>query len=80
MYEDDILQGRVVEGMSFNEKVWAVCARVPAGRVTTYGAIARELLAGEGVRCVGERVNLRMFGVDSEMFGTAEPTLWALAE
>ena len=25
-YEADILAGRVVKGMTFNEKVWAVCA------------------------------------------------------
>ena len=29
--------------MSFNEKVWAVCARVPKGKVTTYASIARKL-------------------------------------
>jgi methylated-DNA-[protein]-cysteine S-methyltransferase len=126
MFEDDILQGRVVEGMGFNERVWAVCARVPAGKVTTYGAIARELgtkayravgialnrnpyaprvpchrvvgsdgsltgfaygvekkremLEGEGVRCAGGRVDLKVFGVGMEEDRAAEPTLWALAE
>ncbi|MFQ5924251.1 MAG: MGMT family protein, partial [Anaerolineales bacterium] len=29
--------------MSFNEKVWALCARVPRGKVTTYGEIAHKL-------------------------------------
>ena len=28
-YEAEILSGRVVKGMTFNEQVWAVCARVP---------------------------------------------------
>ena len=29
--------------MNFNEKVWNACARVPRGKVTTYGAIAKAL-------------------------------------
>ena len=31
------------EGESFFERVWAVVARVPPGRVTTYGDIAEHL-------------------------------------
>ena len=42
-YEGQIRCGRVVKGMSFNEKVWALTSRVPEGKVTTYGQIARKL-------------------------------------
>ena len=41
---------------SFDEKVWALCARVPAGRVTTYGAIARAL-GTRAYRAVGQALN-----------------------
>jgi methylated-DNA-[protein]-cysteine S-methyltransferase len=54
--EPDILAGRVVKGMSFNEKVWAICARVPKGKVTTYAAIARAL-GTQAYRAVGNAMN-----------------------
>lgn len=38
-----IKAGKITASMSFDEKVWALCARVPAGRVTTYGRIAAKL-------------------------------------
>jgi methylated-DNA-[protein]-cysteine S-methyltransferase len=56
MYENEILGGRLVNGMSFNQKVWAVCARVPEGRVTTYAAIARKL-GSQAYRAVGNAMN-----------------------
>ena len=43
--------------MSFNEKVWALCTRVPEGKVTTYGAIAKELGVPKGARAVGNALN-----------------------
>jgi O-6-methylguanine DNA methyltransferase len=43
MHEADIRAGRVRPDMSFEQKVWAMTARVPRGRVTTYGEIARAL-------------------------------------
>ncbi len=52
MDESTIKAGRIVAGMSFEEKVWALCARVPAGRVTTYAEIARKL-EGRAYRAVG---------------------------
>jgi methylated-DNA-[protein]-cysteine S-methyltransferase len=54
--KSEILAGKIVKGMSFNEKVWAVCARVPKGRVTTYAAIARKL-GTEAYRAVGNAMN-----------------------
>lgn len=53
---DAILAGRIVDGMSFNQKVWALCARIPRGKVTTYGAIAHALGCG-GPRAVGNALN-----------------------
>jgi O-6-methylguanine DNA methyltransferase len=54
--KQEILTGQIRPGMSFNEKVWAVCARIPAGRVATYGQIAR-LLGSRGYRAVGMALN-----------------------
>ena len=42
--------------MNFNQKVWAVCARVPRGKVTTYAAIARRL-GTQAYRAVGNALN-----------------------
>ena len=53
---DHILAGRIVPGMNFNQKVWALCARVPAGRVVTYADIARAL-GSKGYRAVGNALN-----------------------
>lgn len=54
--EAEILAGRVSKGMTFNEKVWAVCAQVPKGKVTTYAAIARKL-GTVAYRAVGNAMN-----------------------
>ena len=55
-FERHIKAGRIVPGMSFNEKVWAVTARIPAGEVRTYGWIAREL-GTTAYRAVGNALN-----------------------
>jgi methylated-DNA-[protein]-cysteine S-methyltransferase len=55
-YEREILAGKVAEGMNFNQKVWAVCARVPKGKVTTYAAIAKRL-GTQAYRAVGNALN-----------------------
>jgi methylated-DNA-[protein]-cysteine S-methyltransferase len=55
-FEREIKSGRIVPGMSFNQKVWAVTARIPAGQVTTYAAIAREL-GTKAYRAVGNALN-----------------------
>jgi methylated-DNA-[protein]-cysteine S-methyltransferase len=54
--EDDILAGRIVGGMSFEQQVWAVTARIPRGHVVTYGDIAREL-GTTAYRAVGRALN-----------------------
>lgn len=55
-YERQILDGQVLEGMTFCQKVWALTARVPRGRVTTYAEIARAL-GCRGFRAVGGALN-----------------------
>ncbi len=56
MHEDAIRSGRIVPGMNFDQKVWALCVRVPAGKVTTYAAIARKL-GSTGYRAVGSALH-----------------------
>jgi O-6-methylguanine DNA methyltransferase len=55
-FEQDIRAGRVRPGMTFNQKVWAMTARVPVGRVTTYAQIA-QALGSRGYRAVGNALN-----------------------
>jgi methylated-DNA-[protein]-cysteine S-methyltransferase len=55
-YEAQILAGELLEAMSFCQKVWALTARVPRGRVTTYAQIARQL-GTRGFRAVGAALN-----------------------
>lgn len=42
--------------MSFNEKVWALTARIPRGQVTTYRHIA-QALKSKAYRAVGNALN-----------------------
>jgi methylated-DNA-[protein]-cysteine S-methyltransferase len=55
-FEREIKSGRILPGMNFNEKVWALTARIPAGQVRTYAWIAREL-GSKGYRAVGNALN-----------------------
>ena len=55
-FERQIKAGEILPGMSFNEKVWALTARIPAGQVRTYAWIAREL-GTKGYRAVGNALN-----------------------
>jgi methylated-DNA-[protein]-cysteine S-methyltransferase len=54
--EIQIKSGRLVPTMKFNEKVWALTARIPKGKVTTYGQIAQKL-GSRGARAVGNALN-----------------------
>lgn len=52
-----ILSGRFDESMSFRERAWAVCCRIPAGKVATYATIAEVIHPGRGkhfARAVGQ--------------------------
>ena len=55
-FEAPVKAGRIVPGMNFNQKVWALTARIPAGKVTTYGRIA-QALGSKGYRAVGNALN-----------------------
>ena len=55
-FREHITAGRIVPGMNFNQRVWAMTARIPAGKVTTYAAIARAL-GSKGYRAVGNALN-----------------------
>src|SRR5918993_2308095 len=79
-FEREIKAGRILPGMSFNEKVWALTARIPAGQVRTYASIAREL-GSKGYRAVGNALNRnpyapgvpchRVVGSDGKLTGFA---------
>jgi methylated-DNA-protein-cysteine methyltransferase-like protein len=43
--------------MDFYEKVYEIVARIPSGKVTTYGAIARAIGTGSSARMVGWALN-----------------------
>lgn len=45
------------ENSGFFEKVYEVCRRIPEGRVTTYGAIAKYLGSAGSARMVGWAMN-----------------------
>jgi methylated-DNA-[protein]-cysteine S-methyltransferase len=52
-----IKSGKLSPEMTFNEKVWAICARIPKGKVATYGDIARALKSPGAARAVGSALN-----------------------
>jgi methylated-DNA-[protein]-cysteine S-methyltransferase len=56
MIERSILQGKLLEQMNFNQKVWTLTARIPPGMVVTYGDIARALNT-KAYRAVGNALN-----------------------
>src|SRR4051812_46405764 len=57
MLEQQIRSGRIVDGMNFNQKVWAITARIPKGKITTYGDIAKALGSPQASRAVGNALN-----------------------
>ena len=54
--ESEVKAGRLSKAMKFNEKVWALTVRIPAGKVVTYRQIA-EKLCSRGYRAVGNAMN-----------------------
>ena len=56
MCKEQIKAGQLVRGMTFSQKVWALTSRVPRGKVTTYGAIARKLKT-RAYRAVGNAMH-----------------------
>jgi methylated-DNA-[protein]-cysteine S-methyltransferase len=56
MFERHIKSGKIEEGMSFQQKVWALTARIPKGKIVTYADIAKALKC-RGYRAVGGALN-----------------------
>jgi methylated-DNA-[protein]-cysteine S-methyltransferase len=56
MLEQQIKSGKLSPAMSFNQKVWALTARIPQGKVVRYADIARALKT-TGYRAVGNALN-----------------------
>jgi methylated-DNA-[protein]-cysteine S-methyltransferase len=54
--ERAVLAGKLTPGLNFNQKVWAICARIPRGKVATYAQLARKL-GSEAYRAVGNAMN-----------------------
>lgn len=52
-----ITTGRLEPAKTFSERVYALCSRVPAGKVTTYGSIAKALGKPRAARAVGQALN-----------------------
>lgn len=50
--KSEILRGQVLPDMTFDQKVWAITARIPRGKVVTYGQVAAAL-GTRGCRAVG---------------------------
>ncbi|MGD0767194.1 MAG: MGMT family protein [Tepidisphaeraceae bacterium] len=79
--ETQIRRGRIVPGMSFAQKVWAVTARIPRGSVVTYADLARSLKS-TGYRAVGQALHRnpyapgvpchRVVGSDGRLTGYAK--------
>src|SRR5206468_1980661 len=55
-YLQQIESGRLAPGMTFNQKAWTLCARIPRGQVATYADLARALNT-HAYRAVGNAMN-----------------------
>jgi methylated-DNA-[protein]-cysteine S-methyltransferase len=78
-FESEIRRGRIHPGMTFSQRVWALTARIPRGRVATYGDLAKQLRSGS--RAVGSALHRnpyapevpchRVVGSDGRLVGFA---------
>lgn len=60
----DLLRGRTEPGMTFAEQCRALCSRIPAGKVATYGDIANALGKPGAARAVGRAMATNPFAPD----------------
>jgi methylated-DNA-[protein]-cysteine S-methyltransferase len=77
--EKAIRQGKQLPGMSFQQRVWALTANIPRGRVAMYGDLARKLHSAP--RAVGRALHCnpyapqvpchRVVGSDGRLVGYA---------
>ncbi len=65
-----ITTGRLHPRMTFNERVWALCARVPRGKVATYGEIAHKL-GTRAYRAVGNALHKNPYAQPSPVTGSS---------
>lgn len=56
MSEQQIKAGKISAGMTFQQRVWALTARIPKGKVVTYADLAKALNT-KGYRAVGGALN-----------------------
>ncbi len=80
-FQAQIKAGRLRPGMTFQQKVWTLTARIPPGSVTTYGQLAAAL-GTQGYRAVGHALNKnpyapavpchRVVGGDGSLTGYAD--------
>ncbi|MDW8262273.1 MAG: MGMT family protein [Phycisphaerales bacterium] len=78
--ERAILSGKLLPGMTFHQKIWALCSRVPRGKVATYADLA-SALGSRGYRAAGNAMNRnpyaprvpchRIVGSDGQLTGYA---------
>ena len=54
--ESQIRSGKLAAGMTFPQKVWAITARIPRGKVVTYADVARALKS-TAYRAVGQALH-----------------------
>ena len=50
--EEDIKSGVITDSMTFQQRVWAMTARIPHGKVSTYAKLA-DMLGTRAYRAVG---------------------------
>ncbi len=50
--ENSIRAGKITDDLTFEQKVWAITARIPRGKVATYAWVARQLNS-QAYRAVG---------------------------
>jgi O-6-methylguanine DNA methyltransferase len=77
----EIRDGKITPAMSFAQKVWAVTARIPRGKVLTYADVARTLKTN-AFRAVGQALHRnpyapgvpchRVVGSDGRLTGYAQ--------
>jgi len=79
--ESAVRSGRITAEMTFDQRVWAVCARIPEGRVSTYGRLAAALGQPRAARAVGRALNRNPYapGVPCHRVVAADGTLGGFA-
>lgn len=78
--EKQVKKGVLSPSMTFSQKVWALTSRIPAGKVATYGTLAK-MLRVRSPRAVGQALHRnpyapivpchRVVGADGRLVGYA---------